>query len=589
MTTTVDYYIDRLTFDEHLRHMRETPVLIIDTEGTLNHPHSTTWGLSYSSLDGKHHEYFAFYHEIGQNLPTYWLLDLKEVIEKHPCVVMHNAKHDLRALRNLDIHVSDSFYCTLMMAHFINENWPSKELDWLCKFFELGAKEMPEAAQILIKNWGWNWIPVDLMRSYADNDAVITAALFRTLLPMFQEQGFDGDLWEWEKSFIRLFCKIEDVGVLIDTDLAEQELGVGLNRLNELQDQLGFNPGSTKQLGEFLLGDLGLEVVKRNKPSKTNKLGNPSFDKEAMAEYEILMEAMGDDRATRVLEYRGWQKTTSSNYKPYLELLGHDGRLRASYKLHGTKTGRMSCERPNLQQIPKMSPKPWNGNLKRVFLSPAGYTSWEVDYSQLEFRLSAAYCKIDSLIEIFNDPTRDVFTEMSITLNMTRDQTKTLVYTIMYGGGYKRLMAVFKVSAKKAREILKNFFTAYSGFKKMTDYAADKCWNQRYLTYWTGRRRHFDKPWDQAHKAYNSVIQGGAFEIVKRQMIKADRAGLNNEECYMDLQVHDSVRFTIKNGRESYYLPIIKQIMEDVNEEFGVLFRVEIKKWATKEEWTLAA
>src|SRR5690606_12563113 len=70
----------------------------------------------------------------------------------------------------------------------------------------------------------------------------------------------------------------------------------------------------------------------------------------------------------KVVRYRGWQKTASSNYEAYLKLADEKGIIHPNYKPHGTRTGRASCEMPNLQQIPRESEKEWNGDLKRAFI-----------------------------------------------------------------------------------------------------------------------------------------------------------------------------------------------------------------------------
>src|SRR5258708_14765821 len=117
------------------------------------------------------------------------------------------------------------------------------------------------------------------------------------------------------------------------------------------------------------------------------------FDKYAMEEYELLLAASDNETAGLVLEYRGWFKTVSSNYKAYLDLLSPDGFLRPNYKVHGTRTRRLSCEKPNLQQIPRSTPKRWNGNLKKAFVARRGYTLSELYYVQLEFRHAAGYSR----------------------------------------------------------------------------------------------------------------------------------------------------------------------------------------------------
>jgi DNA polymerase I len=572
-------YLTEEEFNKHLLNMQQSKVLTVDTEGTLNHPYSTTWGISTSANSVS--EYFGFNHMIGDNLPQNWLYRLRDVIENHPCLVMHHAKHDLKALKSIGIDFQGFFYCSMLMQHMVDENVFSKELDWLLKYYNLGAKEMPEAAKAIIKGFGWPYIPVDLMRSYADNDANRTEALFYLLIDDFLDQGF-GEIWEVEQKFLRLLIKIENNGVLVDQNLCERELERGLRIMDTLERGLGFNPGSPKQMGKFLLEDMGLPVVKRNKPTERNPQGNPSFDKEAMKVYDELLSRTNDPRAKQILTYRGWAKTTSSNYKAYLNLLyPQDGRLRPNFKMHGTVTGRLSCEHPNLQQIPRTSENDWNGNLKKAFITERGRTGWEVDYSQLEFRLGAAYGRVQRLIDIFNDDGRDVFTEISKDIGMTRQDTKTLVYTLQYGGGIQRLVDVFGVSSLAAKAIRENYFNNYRGLQTISNVAQRRCEQQGFVSYWTKRRRHFTRPDKEGHKAFNAVVQGGGFEIVKRRMIALDEAGLNNDECRMDLQVHDSVRFDIEDGKEDIYLPEIKKVMEDVP-DFGVRFKVDVKKWGEK-------
>jgi len=574
-------YLLEDNFNNQLRLMQQVSHLAIDTEGTLNHPFATTWGLSSSAFGSA--QYFPFNHRFGVNMPKEWLPRLKEVVYNHPCLVMHNAKHDLRALRALfGEEYLGNFYCTMMMGHWVNENRFNQGLDSLSKAYGGHPKEMPDAAKSIIKAMelmgknGWEYIPADLMYSYAAHDAFITEELFPKVKFEFDEQEFDGNLWNVEQDFIRLMAKVEDNGVLIDQSLSERELERGLGIMADLQKELGFNPGSSKELGNFLINELGLPVILRSK--KTNK---PSFNKAVMEVYDELLSQRDDNRAKMILTYRGWAKTTSSNYKPYLELLGPDGRLHANFKLHGTKTGRMSCEHPNLQQIPKSGSKDWNGRLKQAFIVENGRTAWTFDFSQLEFRLGAAYGRQKRLIEIFNDDSRDVFTEMAKDLGLNRDRTKTLVYTTQFGGGVDRLMTVFGMSRLAAKAILDNFWTVNNGIAAAKNLAARRCLENGYVRYWTGRRRHFMYPRDEAHKAFNAVCQGGAFEIVKRRMVAIDKAGLNNDECRMDLQVHDELRFDIENGKEDIYIPEIKRIMEDVR-GFGVKFKVGADKWGAK-------
>lgn len=569
-------YLTEEDFVQILRDIDSATYVTVDTEGTLNHPFAVTWGISISIRGVAN--YLPFNHRFGQNLPASYLPRLMDVLYRAPYLVMHHAKHDLRSLKALfGKEYTGKFYCTMMMSHWINENRYAQRLNDLSIAYGGHPKDMPEAAKIIIetKGWGWPYIPAELMASYASTDAYITEELFFKLLEEFQEQGFDGELWEIEQKFIRLMARIEDNGVLIDQELSERELEKGLAIMEDLQGRLGFNPGSPKQLGKFLLDDLQLPPV-----GQKNKKGNYSFDKHHMEVYDELLALRDDDRAKMVLTYRGWAKTTSSNYKPYLELLGPDGRLHANFKLHGTKTGRMSCENPNLQQIPKVSSKPWNGHLKDAFIVEQNRIPIEFDYSQLEFRLGAAYGREKYLLDIFADPSRDIFTEMAAKMGISRDGMKTMVYSMQFGAGVDRISDVFGFSRVAAKATIDNYWRVNSGIAKAKNLAAKRAVENGFVRYWTGRRRHFLFS-SEHHKAFNALCQGGAFEIVKRRMVAVDDAGLNNDECRIDLQVHDSIRADIEEGKEHIYEPEIKRVMEDI-QGFGVTFRVDSKRWGTK-------
>ena len=71
------------------------------------------------------------------------------------------------------------------------------------------------------------------------------------------------------------------------------------------------------------------------------------------------------------------------------------------------------------------------------------------DYSQIELRLMAHFSKDTSLIELLSKPHGDVFTmiaatwtdnEESAVTSQERDQTKRLVYVILYGMGPNTLL-----------------------------------------------------------------------------------------------------------------------------------------------------
>ena len=575
-----------------LNAMGPDDVVAIDTEGTnieWDYRDGRGWGTGISLafrfgsiLAGG---YYAFRHPDG-NLDHVQQERLKAAIENFQgWFVFHNAKHDLVALATLGIKYKGKFFDTLLLCHLLNETLPySKTLNGCVQHY-LGkdeAKDDSELKAVVAALGGrWDLVPYFIMAPYAIHDAGLTYRLFEYIRPrVFSEISLE--YWDSRQKIVRVFVKMEGRGVRVDTALCMRMIAIGETQMAEVLELLGLNHSSPKDQYKLFVEKLGLPILKSSK-----KTGKPSFDKEVMEQYEEILNNREtlDDTATLVLTYRGWQKAVSSNYKPYVELLSPDGRLRPNYKLHGTKTGRKSCEKPNLQQIPRVSDKPWNGHMKSAFIAEDGYELWEFDYSQLEFRLGAAYAaQFQSdlpLIEIFSDPERDVFTEMSKLENWPRQKIKTRTYTIQFGGGVNRLKTVFGVSEGAAFEIREKFFAQYPGFKKVMDMASSKVRTKSKLQLWSGRYRHFMYGADEAHKGFNAVIQGGAADIMDMVMIRLSEEVDNEQECRMLLQVHDSVLFEIRKDVVDKYKPLIKQIMEDVKPDFGVRFQVDGKLWGS--------
>lgn len=375
----------------------------------------------------------------------------------------------------------------------------------------------------------------------------------------------DNKVWQHKLAIYKVLMAMESRGIGVDTEFCRNMELKGVDEMAKIVDELGLNPGKKNDLAKLLLEELELPVVKRSE-----RTGAPSFDKFAMEEYDEILEHRDNPTAKKVLEYRGWQKAVSSYYRPYQELLSPDGRLRPNYKLHGTVTGRLSCERPNLQQIPKEGTKPWNGKTKQSFTPKEGYKLVEVDYSQLELRLGTAYAREQSLMEVFSEG-RDIFTEMSKDLKHSRQETKTLVYSIQYGAGARRVSNVFGVTEGAAKLIINNFYKTYPGFRKMTKACEQIVKEIGYLRLLSGRRRHF-RGAEEARKSFNSLIQGGAADLVERAMVRIFNQ-LDSEDCRMLLQVHDSIIFEIKEDMVMDYVPKIIELM--VNHEMKDLETVK--------------
>lgn len=521
--------------------------------------------------------YFPFRHDRG-NLDLSYRDELKKLIENSgKPMVCHNWRFDQLSLKTIGITApEDDFEDTMLLAHNVNENLLSYKLDYLTKQLGLEGKERDKYFDMAIKLLGWPGIPPENMAPYAATDASLLRPLRKYYGSLYTaEDDSKGEIWKNDREFMVLLNAIETAGAKVNLDLAEQKIEEGEKVMADLTKEIGLNPGSTTQLSELLFERIGIPVSQNHLTPK----GKPSLDKKAMEYYEDQLTLLNSPVARQVLEYRGYQKAVSSYWKAYLTHVSPDGRIRPNFNLHRTVTHRLSCDTPNLQQIPRITEKPWNKDVKGGFIPESDdFVLMEADYSQLEMRLTAAYAKDQNLIAIFSDAERDLFTEMSAALGFPRHDVKTGIYATGYGAGIQKLDTIF--GKGMGRQFKENYYRAYPGVATVSNMASAACKAQGYVKSWTLRRRHFEDPYAEAHKAFNSVIQTGSADIVKRIMVRLGKEiGLNNPECRMILQVHDSVVFEILKSKVDYYGRIIVKIMEDVQPNFGVPFRVDWHQW----------
>jgi DNA polymerase I - 3''-5'' exonuclease and polymerase domains len=143
--------------------------------------------------DTYYSSYFPVAHTKG-NIDT-WTKDLLfNLIRTRERIIFHAAKFDTISLETAGYNLGYTrWYCTMMMAHMLNENVP-KGLDWLAKNeLKEPGKHKPPEWEVMFKIYGWSPdFPAKIMGMYAGEDAVLTLKLFERLYPYFVKSGFDG-------------------------------------------------------------------------------------------------------------------------------------------------------------------------------------------------------------------------------------------------------------------------------------------------------------------------------------------------------------------------------------------------------------
>lgn len=551
--------------------------------------------------------YWGVRHTAGkdQNIDAATAKKIRWVLEKQRRpLVLANYQFDIIGMLHLGLDLRENpFHDVLTAQNLINENWTigRRGLDELAIYTlsegkrKLAVWEWEDQFPLKTeKTSGWPNTTPEMMFDYATTDTDLTLLIKEVQVQTPAWKSLPEDVWETKQKVIRVLTEMRLRGIRVDLELARQLRDEGEAEKQRIKEELGLNPGSNKDMVELFINRLGLPVLKRS-----DKTDNPSFDKTVMPEYELMLDRMENPTAKLVKAYRGWTTAVGLLLNPYLTLTSPDGRLRTEYTTHVTATGRLSSRNPNLQQISKgADPKPWNDRIKKCFVPKDGYVLISADYSQLELRLATAYSQEPALLEIFNEG-RDIFTEMTVSIKeqlhslgrhkladgWTRQRTKTLVYSLQYGAGDKRLMSAFGVSKREAQLLKSSFYRAYPRFRLLEEDITRKVEKNLSARLWTGRYRHFRYK-SESYKGMNSVMQGGAADIVDRVMVHV-MENLDNEDCQLLLQVHDALVFEVREDLAEEYAVKIKEMMSDINgicsddgePIFPVTFAVEVESW----------
>jgi len=191
----------------------------------------------------------------------------------------------------------------------------------------------------------------------------------------------------------RLFIEAEFDGIHVEIEKfadVEQYLRDTLARAEKELRRFGnINWGSSQQLARLLFEEIGL------KPLEYTKGGNPSCN-------ESVVRRLDHPCVDALLRYRAAKQQLSffiEGWKPYLHRKRINGEwhhfLHPSFKIHGTVTGRLSCEHPNLQQVPR------DPRIRSLITAPPGWTLVECDLSQIELRIAAELANERNMLDAF--------------------------------------------------------------------------------------------------------------------------------------------------------------------------------------------
>ena len=483
-------------------------------------------------------------------------------------LVGHDVKGLLRALLDLDRDVETLTMDTALAAYLINPSQRSYELPELADRLlglELSSPDEEDTAGML---------PFDAGPDPESEGRRIEAVRrLAEVMRLELEERQELDLFdEFELPLVPVLARMEHAGVGVDRAYLE-EMGDDLRgRIATLEKQIHeiagepFNVNSTDQLRTILFEQLELPVIKKT------STGKPSTDASVLKKLDHpLVEAL--------MEYRELEKLRSTYVDGYLPLVDPDGRLRTNFNQMAATTGRLSSDRPNLQNIPVRSES--GRTIRRAFIAGEGSKFLVADYSQIELRVLAHMSRDPFLIEAFkagSDIHRATaarvwgLTESDVSSEQRRT-AKMINFGLLYGMEAFGLADRLGISREEAAAHIEAYFDQFVEVRDFMSSVVTKARNDGYTTTLFGRRRYLPELSSDNFRirqmgermALNAPVQGTSADIIKKAMIDLD-GSLRSEglASTLVLQIHDELILECPDDELALAEKLVVERMEGV-------------------------
>jgi len=527
---------------------------------------------------------FAITPKISWYVPVNGNLGFEKVIKKlkplfeNPQIGFygHNVKYDIQILLNAEIKVANICFDTMIASYILNSHVRSHSLDQLsleyfdktkCSITDLIGKGKTE---ITMKE-----VEIQKVSDYCCEDVDYTCRLKEIFKQELETRKLKNLFQNLELPLIKVLSNMERKGIYLDVNHLNLQ-GIKVNdQLKHLTEEIyqmagaEFNLNSPKQLGEILFTKL---QIKPPKKTATGLSTNVEVLEYLKKDYPI---------AGKILEYRSLEKLRST----YIESLPSDvnpktNRIHCTFNQLGAATGRLSCQNPNLQNIPTRTE---NGRQIREAFHPekSGWSYLAADYSQIELRLLAHLSDDETMIQAFNNH-EDIHAHTASNIfniplsEVTKDQrysAKAVNFGIVYGQQAYGLSQELQISLSQAAEFIEMYFKKYNRVKDYMESCKEKARQTGKTLTITGRERVLPEIGSKngmlrsaaERLAINTPLQGTAADLIKMAMLNIDKELQKKGHLgFMMLQIHDELIFEIPDFEIISLEPLVKNAMETV-------------------------
>ena len=484
--------------------------------------------------------------------------------------VGHHIKDTMRALLERGLPAEGYVFDTALAAYLLDATAGSYDLQRL--FVAYFSEELPKPAHLerdAFAPLGDTAAAWAALHSYCS----AVAALYGILPQKLREENMT-ELYETvELPLCAVLARMERRGFLVDgkalaafgEDMADR-LAALEQRIYEAAG-MKFNINSPKQLGTVLFEKMQLPHGKKTKTGW-------STSADVLEKLRWQAPIVAD-----ILQYRQYAKLKSTYADGLLKVIDPDGRIRTSFQMTVTATGRLSSTEPNLQNIPARTEV--GSRIRGMFVAAPSHVLVDADYSQVELRLLAHISGDEAMQQAFLSgedfhtlTAAKVFhvSPEEVTPRM-RSGAKAVNFGIVYGISAFSLAQDIGVSVAEAKEYMERYFDTYRGVKAYMEQVVETAREQGYVETLMHRRRelpelkssNFNMRSFGERVALNMPIQGTAADIMKLAMVRVERRlAREGLAAQLIMQVHDELIVECPEAERETVETLLRQEMEQV-------------------------
>lgn len=430
--------------------------------------------------------------------------------------------------------------------------------------------------------------PAELVGRYCIRDLVDTRGLFDLLYPKIVDAGMLA-AYEREQRLLPILLDGTRRGIRINREALEWHEQVYTKCLEMAGSQLADLIGCP--LDHLDSDELLADALERSGSVQewvVTKTGKRSMSKDNL---KIL-----DPRVKMLMAYRSGVGTCVSTFmRPWLEKSYVDGRLHPNWNqvkqprgerdIKGTRTGRLSSDDPNFQNVPTefvdsqdnplpvpegLHPYP---SMRSYCLPEIGHFWLKRDFSSQEVRILAHF-EDGSLCQAYRanpdlDPHQmamDLISQLT-GLTFSRKFVKVTGFSIIYGSGARGIANQLYIPVFEAMQLKQAYLVAMPGVAELMEDCSNRGRSGDFIRTWGGRvyfaepsRQNKDGKWmDFYYKLLNYLIQGSAADQTKESI--NDWYSTRRWDCLFLATVHDEINISAPMDDWELHMATLRECM----------------------------